>query len=399
MASNDISTGVAPAVRNAAVTELKQIALSFLRLGTTAFGGPAVHIAMMDEEFVRRRGWVSQADFLDMLGASNLVPGPSSTEMAIHIGHQRGGWKGLVVAGVCFILPAMLIVMACAWAYVAFGSFPQVQSVLYGIKPVIIAVVLQALWRLGQTAIKNGFIAMVGLLGMAAALAGGNVLTILLATGLVTIIQAWIKERHLSSNLAALPMPAKILMASTPLMVGAIPISLSALFLVCLKFGAVIFGSGYVLLAFLQADLVDRLHWLTQAQLLDAVAVGQVTPGPVFTTATFIGYLLGGVRGAVVATAGIFLPGFVFVAASRPLIPRIRRSKIAGAFLDGVNVGAVALMIAVTWQLGRAAVMDFPTAAIAALSAVALIYFRINSIWLIFTGGLVGLIATGWLAA
>ena len=202
--------GVAAAVRKAPVAELKQITLSFLRFGTTAFCGPAAHIAMMDEEFVRRRDWVSQADFLDMLGASNLVPGPSSTEMAIHIGHQRGGWKGLVVAGVCFILPAMLIVMACAWAYVAFGSFPQVQSILYGIKPVIIAVVLQALWRLGHTAIKNGFIAMVGLLRTAAALAGGNVLTILLAAGLVTIIQAWIKERHLSSNLAALPMPAKI---------------------------------------------------------------------------------------------------------------------------------------------------------------------------------------------
>ncbi len=373
---------------------LRQIALSFLRLGATAFGGPAAHIAMMEEEFVRRRGWVSHADFLDMLGASNLVPGPSSTEMAIHIGHQRGGWRGLVVAGVCFILPAMLIVMACAWAYTTFGSFPQVQSILYGVKPVIIAVVLQALWGLGRTAVKNSFLIAVGLLATAAAIAGGNVLAILLAAGLVTVVQAWIKEHRLASNLSALPMPAKIFMAATPLLAAAGQISLSALFVVFLKFGAVIFGSGYVLLAFLQADLVDRLHWLTQAQLLDAVAVGQVTPGPVFTTATFIGYLLGGVRGAVVATAGIFLPGFLFVAASRPLIPRIRRSMIAGAFLDGVNVGAVALMIAVTWQLSRAALVDFPTGAIAALSAVALIYFRINSIWLIFAGGLIGLMAS-----
>ena len=384
---------------DASGSALRQIALSFLRLGTTAFGGPAAHIAMMEEEFVRRRGWVSHADFLDMLGASNLVPGPSSTEMAIHIGHQRAGWRGLVVAGVCFILPAMLIVMACAWAYVTFGSLPQVQSVLYGVKPVIIAVVLQALWGLGRTAIKNGFLLAVGLLATAAAIAGGNVLAILLAAGLVTVFQAWIKERRLSSNLLALPMPAKSLMAATPVLAAAVPISLSALFLVFLKFGAVIFGSGYVLLAFLQADLVDRLHWLTQAQLLDAVAVGQVTPGPVFTTATFIGYLLGGVRGAVVATVGIFLPGFLFVAASRPLIPRIRRSKIAGAFLDGVNVGAVALMIAVTWQLSRAALVDFPTGAIAALSAVVLIYFRINSAWLIFAGGLVGLVATRWFGA
>jgi chromate transporter len=393
----ETTAGTATAARETSGAALKQIALSFLRLGTTAFGGPAAHIAMMEEEFVRRRGWVSHADFLDMLGASNLVPGPSSTEMAIHIGHQRAGWSGLVVAGVCFILPAMLIVMACAWAYATFGSLPQVQSVLYGVKPVIIAVVLQALWGLGRTAIKNSFLLAVGLLGTAAGIAGGNVLAILLAAGLVTVLQAWIKERRLSSNLLALPMPAKSLMAATPVLAAAIPISLSALFLVFLKFGAVIFGSGYVLLAFLQADLVDRLHWLTQAQLLDAVAVGQITPGPVFTTATFIGYLLGGVRGAVVATAGIFLPGFLFVAVSRPLIPRIRRSKIAGAFLDGVNVGAVALMIAVTWQLSRAALVDLPSGAIAALSAVVLIYFRINSAWLIFAGGFVGLVATRWL--
>jgi chromate transporter len=220
-----------------------------------------------------------------------------------------------------------------------------------------------------------------------------------LAAGLVTVFQAWIKERRLSANSFALPMPIKPLIVATGMLAATVPITLSALFLLFLKFGAVIFGSGYVLLAFLQADLVDRLHWLTQAQLLDAVAVGQVTPGPVFTTATFIGYLLGGVRGAVVATVGIFLPGFLFVAASRPLIPRIRRSKIAAAFLDGVNVGAVALMIAVTWQLSRAALVDFPTVAIAALSAVVLIYFRINSAWLIFAGGLVGLVATRWLGA
>jgi len=385
------------AARDASGTELRQIALSFLRLGTTAFGGPAAHIAMMEEEFVRRRGWVSRADFLDMLGASNLVPGPTSTEMAIHIGHQRRGWKGLVVAGVCFIFPAMLIVMACAWAYATFGSLPQVQSVLYGVKPVIIAVVLQALWGLGRTAIKNGFLVAVGLLATAGAIAGGNVLAILLAAGLATAFQAWIRERRLSANVVALPMTAKSLMASARALGAAVPISLSGLFLVFLKCGAVIFGSGYVLLAFLQADLVDRLHWLTQAQLLDAVAVGQVTPGPVFTTATFIGYLLGGVRGAVVATVGIFLPGFLLVAASRPLIPRIRHSKIAAAFLDGVNAGAVALIIAVTWQLSRAALVDFLTGGIAALSAVALIYFRINSAWLVFLGGFVGLVATQWL--
>jgi len=373
---------------------LRDLAPPFLRLGLTAFGGPAAHIAMMDEEFVRRRQWVTREEFLDMLGASNLVPGPSSTEMAIHIGHQRAGWRGLVIAGVCFILPAMLIVMLCAWAYVTFGSLPQIQGILYGVKPVIIAVVFQALWGLARAAVKNRLLAGIGLLATAGALAGGNVLAILLAAGGAATFEAWIKQRTVGANPAAL-WTIKSLLAPTAVSAAAVTISLSGLFLVFLKFGAVIFGSGYVLLAFLQADLVSRLHWLSQAQLLDAVAVGQVTPGPVFTTATFIGYLLGGVPGAVIATIGIFLPGFLFVAASRPLIPRLRYSKIAGAFLDGVNVGAVALMIAVTWQLSSAAVVDLLTGGIAALSAVVLLYFRINSVWLIFAGALLGFAWTG----
>jgi chromate transporter len=376
------------------LSELRPIALSFLRLGTIAFGGPAAHIAMMEEEFVRRRAWVSSADFLDMLGASNLVPGPSSTEMAIHIGHQRAGWKGLIVAGACFIAPAMLIVTACAWAYVTFGSLPQVQSVLYGVKPVIIAVVLQAMWGLARGAVRNALLAMIGLLATGAAFAGGNVLAILVAAGLVALVRACFSERTTSLSLAALP--TKSLLAATAPLATATPVALWGLFLIFLKFGAVIFGSGYVLLAFLQADLVSRLHWLTQAQLLDAVAIGQVTPGPVFTTATFIGYLLAGVPGAAIATVSIFLPGFVFVAATRPLIPRIRGSRVAGAFLDGVNVGAVALMIAVSWQLGRAAVVDLLSAGIAALSAGVLIYLRINSVYLICAGALLGFARMGW---
>jgi chromate transporter len=375
---------------------LWEIAVSFLRLGTTAFGGPAAHIAMMEEEFVRRRRWLPRQDFLDMLGASNLVPGPSSTEMAIHIGHQRAGWRGLIIAGVCFILPAMLIVMGCAWAYTVYGSLPQVQSVLYGVKPVIIAVVINALWGLARTAVKTTFLGAIGLLAIAAALASGNVLTILLAAGFGALLRERIKERIICTSPMALPIVTSLLGSTVPVAAAAAPISLWVLLLIFLKFGAVIFGSGYVLLAFLQADLVSRLHWLTQDQLLDAVAIGQVTPGPVFTTATFIGYLLDGAPGALVATAGIFLPGFLFVAASRPLIPRIRSSKTAGAFLDGVNVGAVALMVAVSWQLGRAAVIDFVTGGIAALSAAALLYFRINSAWLIFAGGLVGFAGTSW---
>jgi chromate transporter len=375
--------------RAGSASALKELAGSFLRLGTIAFGGPAAHIAMMEAEFVRRRAWVSQADFLDMLGASNLVPGPSSTEVAIHIGHQRGGWKGLIIAGACFILPAMLMVMAFAWAYARYGSLPQIQSVLYGVKPVIIAVIFQALWRLGQTAVKDWFLAAIGILATAGALIGGNVLAILVAAGVAALLRASMRQVLTRTNVAAAVSIKPLLVAAAGAALAA-PAGLPAIFLIFLKFGAVIFGSGYVLLAFLQADLVTRLHWLTQSQLLDAVAVGQVTPGPVFTTATFIGYLLGGVAGAVVATVGIFLPGFIFVAASRPLIPRIRGSKLAGAFLDGVNVGAVALMIAVTWQLSRAAVVDLWTAAIAALSAIALVWLRINSAWLIFAGAIVG---------
>jgi chromate transporter len=350
---------------------------------------------MMNEEFVRRRHWVTDEEFLDMLGASNLIPGPSSTEMAIHLGHQRAGWRGLAVGGICFILPAMILVMACAWAYTTFGTLPQLQGVLYGVKPVIIAVILQALWGLARTAIKGWFLAALALLATESALAGGNVLIILLAAGLVTVFEAWIKEGGPSAKLVAVPM-TEFLFAPTAGLAAAVSISMSGLFLVFLKFGAVIFGSGYVLLAFLQADLVHRLHWLTQAQLLDAIAVGQVTPGPVFTTATFIGYLLGGVPGAIVATVGIFLPGFFFVAASRPLIPRVRQSRIARAFLDGVNAGAVALMVAVTWQLSRAALVDLLTDGIAALSAVVLIYFRINSAWLILVGALVGFAGMKW---
>jgi chromate transporter len=393
MPEDGAASPVRPA-RAVSGSELKQIALSFLRLGTIAFGGPAAHIAMMEEEFVRRRRWVSQADFLDMLGASNLIPGPSSTEMAIHIGHQRAGWRGLIAAGTSFILPAMLMVMICAWAYAAFGALPRIQHMLYGIKPVIIAIVLQALWRLGRTAVKDMFLGLIALLATVAALASQKILVILLAAGFVAMLRVWSREHRAQANLAPLPI-IKSLLAPASATAAALPIGLGGLFLLFLKFGAIVFGSGYVLLAFLQADLVNRLHWLTQAQLLDAVAVGQVTPGPVFTTATFIGYLLDGVPGALAATLGIFLPGFVLVAASRPLIPRVRDSKIAGAFLDGVNVAAVGLMIAVTWQLGRAAVVDSMTGGIAALSAIILIYFRINSLWLIVVGGIIG-IGAGW---
>lgn len=280
-------------------TSLVQLAMLFLKLGAISFGGPAAHIAMMENEVVRRRHWLSRDEFLDLLGATNLIPGPNSTEMAIHIGHREAGGRGLLVAGSCFILPAALIVAAFAWAYVRYGSLPETNAILYGVKPVIIAF---------------------------------------------------------------------------------------------LKVGSVLFGGGYVLLTFLRADLVERWHWLTEGQLLDAIAVGQITPGPVFTAATFIGYLLGGSAGAIVATAGIFLPAFFFVAVSGPLVPRIRRSETAGAFIDGVNAASLSLLAVVTWQLGRAVLIDWVTVVLLITRLVLLIRFRVNSAWLVLGGALFGLI-------
>ncbi len=391
---------VASALTPAKLQTLREIAVSFLRLGTTAFGGPAAHIAMMEQEFVRRRGWLSHEEFLDMLGATSLIPGPNSTEMALHIGHQRGGWKGLVVGGVCFIIPAMLIVIAAAWGYKRFGSLPEFQGIMHGIKPVVVAIILQALWRLVPTAVRSGFLALVGSIAVLATMLGAGPLTILFGAGIVTATTAWIERDRRSDTLGAIAMPGWpgiVAMLKGAAAVAVIPFSLLGLFLFFLKVGAVLYGSGYVLLAFLQADLVDRLHWITQSQLLDAVAVGQVTPGPVFTTATFIGYLLGGMTGAVAATIAIFVPGFIYVAASRPLIPRIRRSMIAGAFLDGVNVGALALLAVVTLQLSRAALIDVVTVAIAAASVALLIRSQINSAWMIFAAGMIGLLLTRWL--
>jgi chromate transporter len=374
------------------VGPLRELALLFFRLGTTAFGGPAAHIAMMEDEVVRRRHWMTRERFLDLLGATNLIPGPNSTEMAIHIGHQQAGWPGLLVAGSAFIIPAAAITLLFAWAYQRFGSLPQTAGLLYGVKPVIIAVVLQALWGLGRTAVKTSFLAFVGGAAVAANALGLNELLTLLGAGAVAVgAQLFAGARMKPCAAAAWAGTAVPLVGAT----AAIPFSLTALFLFFLKVGAILFGSGYVLLAFLRADLVDHWHWLTEAQLLDAIAVGQLTPGPVFSAATFIGYVLGGVRGALVATAGIFVPSFFFVALSGPLVPRLRRSPAAGAFLDGVNVGALALMALVTWALIRVAVVDFTTAVLAVVSAFSLVWFRTNSAWLVIAGACIGLVVRG----
>ena len=375
---------------------LREIARLFLRLGTTAFGGPAAHVAMMEEEVVRRRGWVSRQEFLDLLGAANLIPGPNSTELAIHLGHRRAGWPGLLVAGSCFIAPAALLTGALAAAYVRWGALPPVQGLLYGAKPVVLAVVAQALVGLARTALRDRLSVVSGAVAVLASAAGLHELAVLLGCGLATA-SLRVGPRpgaRGDARAAALALPAALPTgagATGAAAAAATPFGLGPLFLCFVKVGAVLFGSGYVLLAFLRADLVDRFHWLTEAQLLDAVAAGQLTPGPVFTTATFVGYLLGGSAGAAVATLGIFLPAFVFVAASGPLVPRIRRSAWAGAFLDGVNVASLALMAVVTALLARTAVVDLPTLVLATGSAYALLRHRLGSVRLVLGGALTGL--------
>jgi len=370
-----------------------EVALYFLKLGVTAFGGPAAHIALMHAEVVVRRKWVQEQRFLDLLGAANMIPGPTSTELAIFLGFERAGWSGLLLGGVCFILPAMLIVMALAWAYVHFGTTAQVGWLFYGIKPVIIAIILQALWNLGRKAVKNLLLGLIGLGVGGLYLLGGNVLLLLVAGGLIMLLVAVVQQRK---NGALLGFFLPLASWGFPLEAGPVAFSLPLLFLTFLKIGAVLYGSGYVLLAFLRADLVVHLGWLTDRQLLDAIAVGQVTPGPVFTTATFIGYLLGGVPGALLATLGIFLPSFFFVAVSYPIFIRLRAWAGTAAFLDGVNIAALGLMTGVTWQLAGASLVDPLTIALALLAVVVLFRFKINATWLILAGALLGLARMLW---
>jgi chromate transporter len=371
-----------------------EVAKLFLKLGTIAFGGPAAHIAMMHDEMSRQRRWVTEERFLDLLGAANLIPGPSSTELAIYLGYERAGWKGLISGGVCFILPAMLMVLVIAAAYVNYGTTPQANWLLYGIKPVIVAIIIQALWGLLKSAVKGPLLAGAGLLVLSLYLAGFSPVALIFTSGLLTMLIANRRRflhhaKNISAGIAVLPavgVSADQLGGMNP-----VPFSLTTLFAIFLKLGSVVFGSGYVLLAFLRNDLVYHLGWLTDRQILDAVAVGQFTPGPVFTTATFIGYIVGGFSGAMVATVGIFLPSFVFVAAVFPVVGMLRQSRWASGFLDGVNVGALGLMAGVTWQLGRAAIIDWVTAVLALISALLVFRFKINSAWLVLGGGIIGL--------
>ncbi|HXF81136.1 MAG TPA: chromate efflux transporter [bacterium] len=368
---------------------LRDVALLFLRLGATAFGGPAAHIAMMREEVVRRRRWMTDQQFLDLLGATNLIPGPNSTEMAIHLGYAQAGRAGLLAAGAGFIVPATAIVLALAWVYARYGATPTAAHLLYGVQPVIIAVVLQALLALGRQALQAPRLQVAAGIALGLYLAGVDELLLLGAGALLGAAAR--RPRGKSSFLVAAPAlgaAAAAASAAAP----TTPVSLAAMFAVFVKIGAVLYGSGYVLLAFLRSDFVVRLGWLTERQLLEAIAVGQVTPGPLFTTATFIGYLLGGIPGALLATLGIFLPAFVFVAISHPFIPRLRRSPGAAAVLDGVNAVSWALMAGVTLQLGRSAIVDGWTAAIAAAAGAILWRRPVNSAWLVAAGAALGLL-------
>ncbi len=383
-----------------------EVAALFLRLGLTAFGGPAAHIAMFRDEVVTRRQWVTDAEFLDMMAAANLIPGPNSTETAIHLGFRRAGWPGLVAAGVCFIFPAFAIVLVIAMLYARYGTTPAAESLLYGIEPVVIAVVAQAVWGLGRTALRSWLPAVVAAAAFGLYFVGVHELWLLFAGGLVMMVvrnarRLWGDRPNRPTMMLLwwwgdLPnrLTSERLVWAAQLAVA--PVTLTTLFLSFLKIGSVLYGSGYVLVAFLQTEFVERLGWITSGQLLDAVAIGQFTPGPVFTTATFIGYQVAGVPGAVLATVGIFLPGFVFVAITNPFIPRMRHSPWLSALLDGVVAASLGLMAAVSVELARQSIVDVWTALLLLAAAVLLIRFRVNSTWLILGGAAVGLLLS-WL--
>lgn len=368
-------------------SRLGEIASAFLRLGFVAFGGAAAHIAMMQQEFVERRKWLSREDFVDRVGAVSLLPGPSSTELAIYLGELRGGLLGMLISGCSFILPSAFLVGALAWVYQRYGSAPQLGAILFGVKPIVVALIVQAVWPLARAAVKSvelGILAAV-VLGLAAMHV--STIALLIGTGV-----AWIVAERFTAKASAAKAASGILVqggvaaaastVSAPTVIG--------VFLYFLKVGAVLFGSGFVLLAVLRADLVERLHWLTESQLIDAIAVSQGTPGPFFTVSTFVGYVMAGWRGAALATVGMFLPAFVFVAVTAKFLPRLRRSPTAGAFLDGVNAAAVALMAFVGFQFARETLLNVPAILMTVIATVLLLRFKVNSAWLVLGGAVVG---------
>ena len=364
----------------------------FLKLGFTAFGGPAAHIGIMHDEVVRRRKWLSEEQFLDLIGATNLIPGPNSTEMVIHIGYLRAGWPGLIAAGACFIFPAMAITTALAWAYVRYGATPQASFVLGGVQPVIIVIILQALTLLGRKALKDSLTWVIAIAALGLALLRINEVFVMFGGGILGMFAYAVRRGRRSGAGAILPLAGLSLPSLASVAAAVAPFSLGTLFLTFIKIGAVLYGSGYVLLAFLRADFVERLGWITEAQLLDAIAIGQLTPGPLFTSATFIGYLLGGPWAGVVATFGIFLPAFVFVAVSNPLIPRLRASPWTAGFLDSIIAASLGLMAAVTLQLGYAALRTPLAIGLAGAAALLLFRFRVNTMALVGGAAVIGLL-------
>jgi chromate transporter len=364
--------------------KLKEIAFLFFKLGSIAFGGPAAHIAMMEDEVVRKKKWMTQEHFLDLMGATNLIPGPNSTEMTMHCGHERAGWKGLFVAGFCFIFPAVVITGIFAWLYQQYGQLPEVEPFIYGIKPAVIAIIIMAAYKLGKKAVKNTTLAILGIVAIVVCLLGINEIIVLFGCGLVGLLIHFIKNKSKTLN-SFIPL----------LLVNGIsenPIGNIKILLTFLKIGAILYGSGYVLFAFLDAELVAN-GWLTRQELIDSVAVGQITPGPVLSTATFIGWQLNGISGALLATLGIFLPSFLFVLLLNPLIPKMRKSKIMRAILDAVNVAAVALIIVVCIQMSKDTLTDWRTILIAVTSVITVFIFKkSNSAYIVLGGAFLGYI-------
>jgi len=368
--------------------KLSEVATLFFKLGVIAFGGPAAHIAMMEDEVVTKRKWMSRQHFLDLVGATNLIPGPNSTEMTMHCGHERAGWKGLFVAGASFIFPAVVLTGILAWLYVEYGKVPAVEPFLYGIKPAVIAIILSAVYKLGKKALKNWQLGIIGAVVITASFLGVNEITAILGAGVIGLIWFGLVQSRSNKDLKSLS-PFILLNAAGT--VVATSVSNLKLFLVFLKIGAVLFGSGYVLVAYIDGELVEKLGWLTKPELLDAIAIGQFTPGPVLSTSTFIGYQINGFWGAMVATAGIFLPSFFFVLILNPIVPKLRESPLAAGFLDAVNIGAVGIMIAVTFRLGAEVLVDWRAWIIALLSMViTFAYKKVNAFWLVIGGAALG---------
>ncbi len=382
---------------------MKEIAALFFKLGWIAFGGPAAHIAMFEDEVVTKRGWMDRQHFLDLVGATNLIPGPNSTEMAIHCGYHRGGIPGLIVAGAAFIFPAVLITLGFAWLYVTYGDLPAIEPFFFGIKPAVLAVILSAVYRLGVKALKGWKLGVIGGGVLVASLMGVSEITAILAGGSIGMIWLYTAERLSSGTVSSVfPIPLSSIWSNLKSSIGSTVMAATAagtataisgiqVFWVFLKVGCILFGSGYVLVAYLDAELITRLDWLTRVELLDAVAIGQFTPGPVLSTSTFIGYQMAGFSGAVFATLGIFLPSFIFVLILNPSVPKLRESRITANFLDAVNISAVAIMNAVVIIMGREILLDWRAAVVGVLSV--LLVFGVKKLgtgWIILIGALTG---------